>query len=118
MKHIKHINEGIGESQYVKINGYNRSFYGEAARLGGLPIEREYILPRTLIMIYEMFKTRRINIDEGDHIYIGVRDGDINIYSFHDEWFLVSKGNASNSHFDWWKCDQDDQLKSLLKNIS
>jgi subtilase family serine protease len=69
-------------------------------------------------MIYEMFKTRRITIYAGDHIFIGLNDGDISIYSFHDEWFLVSKGNESNSHYDWWKCDQDDQLKALLKNIS
>ena len=42
---------------------------------------------------------------------------DDSIYSFHDEWFLVSKANESNSHYDWWKCDQDDQLKALLKKI-
>jgi hypothetical protein len=118
MIHIKHINEGIGESEYVKINGYNGYNHIEASRLADMPFEREYILPKTLIMIYELFKTRRITIYAGDHIYIGLRDGDIIIYSFHDEWFLVSKGNSSNSHFDWWKCDQDDQLKALLKKIS
>ena len=68
-------------------------------------------------MIYELFKTRRITIYAGDHIFIGLNDGDISIYSFHDEWFLVCKANESNSYFDWWKCDQDDQLKALLRKI-
>jgi hypothetical protein len=111
-----HINESIGESDYVKINGYNRSFHEQAARLGGM-IQKEYFSTKTLSMIYGLFKTNRITIYEGTTISIGLRYGDISIHSFNDEWFLVGKGDESNSHYDWWKCDQDDQLKMLLLTI-
>lgn len=94
-----------------------QSSHEQAARLASMPFEREYISTKTLSMIYELFKTKRITLYEGTKISIGLRDGDISIHSFHDEWFLVSKGNESNSHYDWWKCDQDDQLKMLLLRV-
>ena len=106
MKHLK-LFENSG-CEKLNLNTWNIS---KAQELSGL-FKPTYLSDKYLVFLYDMFKTHRIRLE--DNI---MSMHNISIYFYEDEWFLVSKSNESNSHFDWYKCDQFDQLKSLLIKI-
>jgi hypothetical protein len=112
MKNIK-LFEGFGRDEIIRVD-YHGSFYEKAAEKCGLS-KTDYFDSKVIFIIYEIFKDCRINISR-HYISITRNKSSISITSFEDEWYLVSISNDSNS-VEWFKCDQSDQLKTLLLNI-
>ena len=113
---IKKFNEGFDSDQYEKLEHIDWRPEG-AEILSGLS-KKENFSKNTLYFIYDLFKRYRIEIN-GTELYVrrgGV--GNLHILSYEDEWYLVCvSDDSSNYRFVWYKCDQDDQLHSLLTLI-
>jgi hypothetical protein len=117
MKHLKLFENVYASSdEYVKIE-YRWHDIAGASEVAGLS-KRDNLTSEVVGKIYELFKNRKITINDGKWINILRNEGSISIYSFFDEWYLVSKGDSSNTFYTWWKCDQDDQLESLLQKLA
>jgi hypothetical protein len=113
---IKKFNEGFRSDQYEKLEVIDWKPEG-AEILSGLS-KKENFSKNALHFIYNLFKRYSIDI-KGSSIYVRRGgEGNLQILSYEDEWYLVCvSDDNSNSRFVWYKCDQDDQLQSLLTLI-